>query len=73
MFKKVIGGILILCGIGIFIFSIYLFFTSKNSTIIFALIPFTLFGISLVLAGYGLMTGERIRDILSYLFTGIPY
>lgn len=62
---------MLLIGVGITLLGGYLLFNGVNVSL-FSLIPVILGGIALTLAGWGAITGERIRDILAFLFTGMP-
>lgn len=66
--KKIIGSIITICGIGVAGFSGYLLLQGYNLVITLSLIGSVLFGITLVLSGLALISGERVRDILEVIF-----
>jgi hypothetical protein len=68
--RKIVGAIVLIIGVGVILFGSYLLFTGGNISL-FSLIPFVLGGIIISFAGWGIITGERIRDILDTIFTGM--
>lgn len=71
LLRYIFGAILLLAGIGIVIFCVYFTIANRHVSPINISVPLGLGGLMLALSGWSLITGERIRDVLSFLFIGL--
>lgn len=71
LLRYIFGSTLLLIGTGAVSFSVYLAVTNGHVSLIYLVIPLGLGGFAIALAGLGLFTGERVRDIFTFLFTGL--
>lgn len=69
--SKVAGITMALVGLGLLVLCGYLIFTSSEVQWL-ALIAVAFFGLMLILSGWSILAGEKLSDVLRYLFTGFP-
>lgn len=69
--RYIFGIILLIGGLAAISLVIYLSFKGKQISLFNVIIPVGLGGLVLTLAGWSLLVGERVRDVIAFLFTGL--
>ncbi len=70
--RRIIGTLILFVGAGITLAGGYMALHITEFGQLFAFVPLILTGLAIALAGWSVVTGEHIRDMLRFLFTGIP-